>query len=68
MKQQRTPEEIARLAGYLAGLALGVIMVVVGVIRGDWQLIGAGLPLAGLSTVASRNVPATAGQHRPDVE
>lgn len=57
--KNRTPEELARLVGYLAGIILGVVLVVIGAIRSDWELIGAGLPLAGLGTLASRNVPAS---------
>ena len=64
--KNRTPEEIARLVGYLAGIAVGVLLIVLGALRGDWQLIGAGLPLVGVSALASRHVPATATIERAD--
>lgn len=55
------PNEIARLVGYLAALALGLFMAVWGVIHGDPTLAATGIALATTGTVAGANVPGVRG-------
>lgn len=49
-----TPTELTRLIGYTLAAIAGLVLVIVGAIRGDGALIGTGLALLGYAVPAAK--------------
>lgn len=54
---------LARFIGYLAAIALGGVLIILGAVRGDFALIAAGAGFAGLGGMAAPNTPVRTGNH-----
>lgn len=58
--------EISRVIAYLIGILAGVFALVIGIIRGDWELIALGVTLITVDGVAAAHTPsavAARGRH-----
>lgn len=49
--------EIVRVVAYLAGILVGVFALVIGIIRGDWELVALGITLITVDGVAVAHTP-----------